>query len=80
VPEASTRFALDDGETVVVTDGDLRELYELLWREAHKPGAISVAALIHAALLQPEFSRTPIALTTPQSRVLRETIAQLHAS
>jgi len=80
VPQASTRFTLDDGETIIVENGDLREVYELLWAEAHKPGAITVAALIHAALLQPEFSRSAIDLTTAQSEVLRETIAQLHDS
>jgi hypothetical protein len=77
VEESSTRFALDDGETLVVGDRDLRRVYDLLWRDAHKPGAISVAARIHAALHQSEFSRTTLELTPPQSTALREAMAEL---
>jgi hypothetical protein len=76
--EGSTRFALDDGETLIVGGGDVGRLYELLWRDAHKSGAISLAALIHEASFQSESIRATIELTAPQSTSLREAMAELY--
>jgi hypothetical protein len=75
--DGSVRFTLADGETVIVEDADVPELYEQLWRLAPKPGALSTAALIRATTTQSEIPRTAIELTAEQSVMLREAVAQL---
>jgi hypothetical protein len=44
VAEGSARFNLDDGETLTLAQGDLYQIYELLWQLAPKRGAVSTAA------------------------------------
>jgi hypothetical protein len=73
----SVRFLLDDGETLIVAEDDLRQVYELLWRLAPRPGAVSTAAVVHNALQLSEFARTRIELTTTQGTALREALALL---
>ncbi len=73
----SVQFTLDDGEALVISDDDLQPVYDRLWQLAPQPGAVSAAALVHAALLQSEFTRRPIELTKPQSAVLREAVGRL---
>jgi hypothetical protein len=63
---------------LAVAEAHVRQVYELLWNLAKEPGAVSTAALVMDARRHP-FSRQPIALTTPQSAVLRKAIEQLHA-
>jgi hypothetical protein len=77
VAGSSVRFTLEDGEALVIPDDELRRVYEELWQLAPRPGAVSTAALVHAVLLQSEFTRPPIELTAPQSAVLREALARL---
>jgi hypothetical protein len=77
--EGSIHFAVDGGETLVVRDGNIRRLYDLLWRNTHKPGAVHLAALVRAASVQPEYSRSTIGLTSTQTTVLRDALAQLDA-
>ena len=75
----SVRFTFDDGETLIVPDDDVRRVYDELWRLAPRPGAVSTAALVHAASRQSEFARRPIELTTTQSATLREAMERLGA-
>lgn len=74
----SVLFLLDDGETLRVAENDLKEVYELLWRLAAKPGAVSTAALLRRMSRMSEFSRTRVELTAPQSAALREAVALLN--
>ena len=75
--EGSARFTLDDGETVIVADEDLRRVYDLIWRLVPRRGAVSAAALIRARTSQSEVVRRAITLDADQSAVLREAIAIL---
>ena len=75
----SVTFALDDGETLSLADEDLRPIYETLWELAKEPGAVSTAALLMDARRLRPFVRKPIALTTPQSAVLRRAVELIHA-
>jgi len=72
-------FTLDDGAIVEVPEDQLRQVYDLLWDLAKEPGAVSAAALLMDASRLSPFTRKPILLTTPQSAVLRQAVAQLHA-
>jgi len=74
----SVSFTLDDGGTLEVPDADLRGIYDLLWELAKEPGAVSTAALLMDAWRLRPFTRRPIALTTPQSSVIRKAVARLH--
>jgi hypothetical protein len=71
----SVTFVLDDGETLPVPDENLRRVYDLLWDLRKEPGAVSTAALIMDAQRLDPFARRPIALTTPQSVVLRKAVS-----
>jgi hypothetical protein len=74
----SVRFTLDDGETIIVPDDELRRIYESLWSMSHEHGAISAAALVmDVSRLSPYGPRT-VELTTPQSTVFRKALALLH--
>lgn len=73
------RFLLHDGETLIVEEGDLLHVYEMLWRLAPRPGAVSAAAVVHNASRTSEFSRTAIDLTAAQSAAMREAVALLRA-
>ena len=73
----SVKFTLDDGTTLAVAEGHLRQVYELLWNLAKEPGAVSTAALVMDARRLHPYVRQPIALTTPQSAVLRKATAML---
>jgi hypothetical protein len=77
MPGGPVRFALDDGETMTLAEGDLEQVYELLWRLAPKPGAISAAALIRGAA-SANIAGAPIDLDVPQSAAMREAVALLH--
>jgi hypothetical protein len=70
------RFALDDGETLTLTEGDLEQVYEQLWRLAPRAGAISVAVLIRGAT-SANIAGVPIDLDVPQSAAMREAVALL---
>ena len=70
------RFALDDGETLTLAEGDVEQVYELLWRLAPKPGAISVAVLIRG-VTSANIAGVPINLDVPQSAAMREAVALL---
>jgi hypothetical protein len=74
----SVSFTLDDGETLLVPDQDLRRVYETLWDLSAQPGAVSTAALLLEASRIQEFMRGRIELTTPQSAVLRKAVELLH--
>jgi hypothetical protein len=71
------RFTLDNGEGLSLSEADLPRVYEELWRLAPKPGAISTAAVVHAARRQSDLAHTPIDLTATQSAMLREAVALL---
>jgi hypothetical protein len=75
----SLTFILDDGETVSVADEELRPIYDALWALSSQSGAISTAALIMDARRLRPFARRPIALTTPQSAMLRKAMTLVHA-
>jgi hypothetical protein len=78
ITEGSVRFTLDDGETMIVPDHELRPLYESLWEISREPGAISTAALVMDASRMSDYARSAVELTTPQSVVLRKAVSQLH--
>jgi gamma-glutamyl:cysteine ligase YbdK (ATP-grasp superfamily) len=71
------RFLLDNRETLVVADEDLRRVYDQLWRLAPQAGAVSTAAVVHAALRRSESALDLIELTATQSAVLRQAVALL---
>ena len=71
------RFILDDGETLTVAAADLEQVYELLWKLAPRPGAVSVAALIRGAT-RADILRAELDLDVPQSAALRDAVALLH--
>jgi hypothetical protein len=77
MPGGPVRFALDDGEMLTLTEGDLEQVYEQLWRLAPRPGAISAAALIRGAT-SANLAGAPIDLNVPQSAAMREAVALLH--
>ena len=77
MPAGPVRFALDDGETLTLTEGDLEQVYELLWRLAPRPEAISVAVLIRG-VTRPNIAGVPIELNVPQSAAMRKAVALLH--
>lgn len=79
MPEASVSFKLDDGETLSIADEALRSVYETLWELAKVPGAVSTAALLMDARRLRPYHRKPMELTTPQSAVLRQAVALVHA-
>jgi hypothetical protein len=63
---------------LTIDEKDVRPLYDLLWQLAPKPGAISAAAILHAASLQSEYTRPTLELTPTQSALLREAVFLLH--
>jgi hypothetical protein len=72
------RFILDDGAALDVAEGDVPQVYELLWQLATQPGAITTAAMLHAAAQQSEFTRLSVELTAAQSATLRRALDLLH--
>jgi hypothetical protein len=72
------RFAsvLDDGGMLTLAEGDLKQVYELMWELAPKPGAVSVAVLIRGAT-RAHLAGVPIDLDVPQSAAMREAVALL---
>jgi hypothetical protein len=79
MPEGSVRFTLDDGETLIVPDDELRQIYDTLWERSREPGAVSTAALLIEASRLREALRPKIELTTSPSNALRQAVARLHA-
>jgi hypothetical protein len=79
MPGGPVRFALADGEMLTLTQADVDQVYELLWGLAHRPGAISAAALIRGAT-SANIAGVPIDLNVPQSAAMREAVALLHPS
>jgi hypothetical protein len=77
MPGGSVRFVLDDGAMLTLAEGDLSEVYELLWKLVPKPGAVSVAVLIRGAT-RADLAGVPIDLDVPQSAAMREAVALLH--
>ncbi len=77
MPGGSVRFVLDDGGMLTLAEGDLLEVYELLWKLVPKPGAVSVAVLIRGAT-RADLAGVPIDLDVPQSAAMREAVALLH--
>jgi hypothetical protein len=75
----SVSFTLDDGDMLRVPDEDLRQIYESLWKISHEPGAVSTAALVMDVSRLHPYARVPVALTAPQTAVLRKAVALLHA-
>jgi hypothetical protein len=78
MPGGPVRFTLDDGEMVTLGEGDLSQVYELLWQLAPKPGAVSVAAVIRG-VTRSEVLRAPVYLDVSQSAAMREAVALLHS-
>jgi hypothetical protein len=74
----SVRFTLDDGETLIVPDDELRRIYESLWAMSRQPGAISTAALVMDVSRLSPFGPRSVELTAPQSAVFRKALALLH--
>ncbi|HJQ49581.1 MAG TPA: hypothetical protein VJ838_03615 [Gaiellaceae bacterium] len=72
------RFALADGEILSLTESDLKQVYELMWQLAPKPGAISVAALIRG-VTRANTVGVPIDLDEAQSAAIREAVALLRS-
>lgn len=77
MPGGPVRFTLDDGEPLIVSEADVERVYDLLWKLAPQPGAITMAAALHTAALQSEFSRLPLDLTAEQSAMLRKAVGLL---
>jgi hypothetical protein len=77
--EGLLRFNLDDGETLTLAQGDVDQIYELLWRLAPKRGAVSTAAVIRGAAGAAMFG-SPIELDVSQSAAMREAMVLLHDS
>jgi hypothetical protein len=75
--EGPVHFTLDDGETLTIDGGDVGPLYDLLWQLAPKPGAVSAAAILHAASLQSEYTRPTYQLTAAQGTVVLEALSLL---
>jgi hypothetical protein len=75
----SVSFTLDDGETLIVLDKDVRQVYDSLWEVSDEPGAVSTAALMMSMSRVRPYARLPVGLTTPQSTVLRKAVTLLHA-
>lgn len=74
----SVRFTLDDDETLIVPDADVRRIYDLLWELAREPGAVSTAALLIETAREREFLRPKLNLNKPQSAALRHAVTLLH--
>jgi hypothetical protein len=70
-------FLLSDGQSVTVTEDDLRRVYEELWNLAHEPGAVSTAALLLHEWQKRGVTRTTIELAPLQSDVLRKAITHV---
>jgi hypothetical protein len=73
----SISFTLDDGAGISVADEDVQEVYDSLWGISDEPGAISTAALMMSMSRVRPYARLPVALTNPQSAVLRRAVALL---
>ena len=78
MPGGPVRFVLDDGETLTLAEDDLAQVYELCWKLAPRPGAVSVAAVIRGAT-RANIVGAPIDLNVSQSAAMREALALLHA-
>lgn len=78
MPGGPVRFVLDDGETLTLAEGDLAQVYELCWKLAPRPGAVSVAAVIRG-VTRANIVGAPIDLNVSQSAAMREALALLHA-
>jgi hypothetical protein len=78
VAGGSVRFSLANGETLTISEAEVRPLYDRLWQAAGIAGAVTTAALLLDAFRQSEFTRPTIELTAPQSAVLREALARHH--
>jgi uncharacterized protein YqgV (UPF0045/DUF77 family) len=77
MPGGSVRFVLDDGGMLTLAEGDLSEVYELLWKLVPKPGAVSVATMIRVSA-RSDLMGSLIDLDVPQSAAMREAVALLH--
>jgi hypothetical protein len=77
--EDSVRFALDDGEMLLVPNADLRRIYDSLLEISNEPGAVSTCrhrdGRVAASCLRP----CPVELSGRQSAVLRKAVALLRA-
>jgi hypothetical protein len=78
MPGGPVRFHLDDGELLTLTEGELAEVYELLWKLAPKTGAISVAALIRG-VTPTDILGAPVELNQSQTAAMRAAVSLLHA-
>jgi hypothetical protein len=76
MPDGPVCFTLDDGEVLTLPEDDLKDVYELLWRLAPKPGSVSTAAVVRGAM-QASILGAPIALDRNQSAAMREAVALL---
>jgi len=74
----SVTFKLDDGETLIVPDDELRRLYDSLWEISDDAGAVSTAALVMDVSRLHAYARRPVELTSQQTAVLRKAAALLH--
>ena len=72
-------FTLHTGETLTIASDDLQPLCNLLWGLAPKPGAASMAGIVHLASRQRGGSRLPYELAPRQSALLREAATLLNA-
>lgn len=69
----SVHFDLADGTGLTVEHGDIRSVYDELWRLSNVPGAISTAALLLSATRHPGYTQR-VELNVAQSAVLRSAI------
>jgi hypothetical protein len=56
------RIELSDGETLEVSDGEARDLYEALWERVRQRGATSAAGKLRYALTWSSAAGTKVAL------------------
>jgi hypothetical protein len=78
MPGGPVRFVLDDGEILSLDEGDLAQIYELLWTLAPKPGAVSTATVIRG-VTRSNVVVVPVDLDTKQSAAMREAMTLLRS-
>jgi hypothetical protein len=78
MPGGPVSFVLADGETLTLPERDLAQVYELCWKLAPKPGAISVAVLIRG-VGRTNIAGVPIDLDVHQSAVMREAVGLIYS-
>jgi len=79
MPGGSLHFILADGELLTLAQGEVSEVYELLWKLEPQKGAISVAAMIRVAA-RSDLLGSPIDLDETQSEAMREAVASVRYS